>query len=230
MAALFMVFLFLLFLVTDIVVRRLQTATEVSASLATQASGSVIPISIGVEDLNLPEGVFFHPGHTWAHLGVSGQMKVGLDDFSQKILGRIDAIKSKKIGDRVRQGDSIVTIKQGKRQAEFRSPVDGVIDSVNEELLSKPESMRKNPYEAGWIYSIKPTNITENIKSLRIADDAASWIKNEISRFKNFLSEEIIEDKYLGKTMADGGIPVTGVMEHMDDMSWMKMQEHFFKR
>jgi hypothetical protein len=34
----------------------------------------------------------------------------------------------------------------------------------------------------------------------------------------------------LGKTLADGGVPVEGVMEHMDDFSWMKLQEEFLAK
>ena len=49
-------------------------------------------------------------------------------------------------------------------------------------------------------------------------------------KFKDFISEQFVQDKQLGKTLADGGIPSEGVMEHMDDFSWMKLQEEFLAK
>ena len=37
----------------------------------------------------LPGGLFVHGGHTWAKLDASGAVQVGLDDFAQKLIGRV---------------------------------------------------------------------------------------------------------------------------------------------
>lgn len=228
MAALFIVFLLVAFLVTDIIYRRVQAkrATVVARS----ASRVPIPFDLPLEKLALPGGLFFYQGHTWAKLDPSGQVKVGVDDFVQKIIGRIDGIKPRKVGDTILQGEKLVTIQQGKRKAEFNSPVDGVIDSINEALVKNPQIIKENPYENGWIYSIKPTNLPTNIKSLSVAEDALAWLKMEVQKFREFIAEQFVSDKMLGKTLADGGVPVEGVMEHMDDFSWMKLQEEFLAK
>ena len=41
----------------------------------------------------MPEGLFYHGGHTWAHLTPAGEALVGLDDFAQGIIGTIDRIE-----------------------------------------------------------------------------------------------------------------------------------------
>jgi glycine cleavage system H protein len=228
MAALFMVFLLVAFLVTDIIYRRVQAKKVTVAAPA--AERIPIPFDLQLEKLALPGGLFFYQGHTWAKLDTSGNVKVGLDDFVQKIIGRIDGIKPRKVGDSIFQGDKIFTIEQGKRKAEFNSPVDGVIDSINEAIVSNPKVIKENPYENGWIYSIKPTNLPTNIKSLSIAEDALAWLKKEVQKFREFIAEQFVDDKMLGKTLADGGVPVEGVMEHMDDFSWMKLQEEFLAK
>lgn len=228
MAALFMVFLLVAFLVTDIIYRRIQTKRAIVA--APDTGRIPIPFDLQLEKLALPGGLFFHQGHTWAKLDTTGNVKVGLDDFVQKIIGRIDKIKPRKVGDSIFQGDKLFTIQQGKRKAEFNSPVDGVIDSINEEIVSNPKAIKENPYEKGWIYSIKPTNLPTNIKSLSIAEDALAWLKKEVQKFREFIAEQFVSDKMLGKTLADGGVPVEGVMEHMDDFSWMKLQEEFLAK
>jgi len=228
MAALFMVFLLVAFLVLDIVYRKFQAREVAVESPATEKAP--FRFDLPLEKLALPGGLFFYPGHTWAKLDAAGTVKVGLDDFVQKVIGRIDAIAPRKVGDTVFQGEKLITIQQGKRKADLNSPVDGVIDSINEAVINHPAAIKENPYEKGWIYTIKPTNLPGNIKSLSIADEALAWLKNEVQKFKDFIAEQFVEDKMLGKTMADGGIPVEGVMEHADDFSWMKLQEEFLAK
>ena len=228
MAALFMVFLLVAFLVTDIIYRRIQTKRATIEAPATERI--LIPFNLQLEKLALPGGLFFHQGHTWVKLDNTGNVKVGLDDFIQKIIGRIDGIKPRKVGDSIFQGEKLVTIQQGKRKAEFNSPVDGVIDSINKEIISNPKVIKENPYENAWIYSVKPTNLPTNIKSLSIAEDALAWLKKEVQKFREFIAEQFVSDKMLGKTLADGGVPIEGVMEHMDDFSWMKLQQEFLAK
>lgn len=230
MAALLMVFTFVAFLMTDIVVRKFQLSRAVATANLVNETGFTIPYGLKVEDLALPEGLFFHEGHTWAGIDAGGKIKVGLDDFIQKILGRIDAIKASKVGAAIHRGDKIFSLEQGKRKADFHSPIDGVISSINEEVINNPAVLKNNPYEKGWIFSIKPTNLAHDIKSLSIAEEAHNWIKNEVQKFKEFLAEQFIQDKMLGKTMADGGLPVEGVMEYMDDFSWLRLQEEFLTK
>ena len=227
MAALFLVSLFALFLVTDIIVRKFQTKSAIATVANTETT---VPFGLKVEDLALPSGLFFHAGHTWAGIDISGKIKIGVDDFANKILGRIDDIKLLKVGDPISKGEKMFSIKQGKRNADFNSPVDGVITSINEEVLNNPKALKENPYEKGWIYSIKPTNLSQDIKSLSVAEEAMTWLKNEVQRFREFIAEQFVNDKMLGKTLADGGIPVEGVMEYMDDFSWMKLQEDFLTK
>lgn len=228
MAALLMVFTFVAFLMTDIVVRRVQRSRAMAT--ATNEAGFGLPYNLKVEDLALPDGIFFHEGHTWAGIDAGGKIKVGLDDFMQKILGRIDGIKASKVGAAIHKGEKIFSIIQGKRTADFHSPIDGVISSINEEVINNPAVLKENPYEKGWIYAIKPTNLAQDIKSLNIAEEAMNWIKNEVQKFKEFLAEQFVQDKKLGLTMADGGLPVEGIMEYMDDISWLKLQEEFLTK
>jgi glycine cleavage system H protein len=226
MAAIFMVLLFLSFLIMDIIVRKVQT--QIATTPATSTTS--IPFGLKVEDLALPGGLFFHKSHTWAGISTSGEIKLGVNDFMQNVLGRIDSIKALKIGDTINEGEKLFSVEQGKRKVEFHAPIDGVISSVNKEVLNNPSLIKENPYENGWVYSIKPTNLANDIKALSIADGAKKWLKSEVQRFKEFIGEQFVDDKMLGKTLADGGTIVDGIMEHMDDFSWMKLQEEFLSK
>jgi glycine cleavage system H protein len=230
MSAILLVVTFALFLFVDVIVRKVQAKQATAAAAKSATSESPVPFGLSAEELALPGGLFFHKGHTWAGIDASGKVKVGLDDFSQKIFGRIDSVSVKKSGESIARGENVFTVKQKEKQAVFNSPVDGIIDSVNEEVVKNPKVLKDNPYETGWIYSIKPTNLAHDIKTLSVAEEAMTWLKYEVMRFKRFVAEQFVNDKMLGKTMADGGIAVDGVMEHMDNFSWMKIQEEFFNK
>jgi glycine cleavage system H protein len=230
MSAIFLILTFALFLVADIIVRKVQSRKAVAANAEPKMNNKPVPFGLEAEDLALPGGLFFYKGHTWAGIESSGKVKVGLDDFSQKIFGKIDGVNVKKVGDTISRGEKIFAVKQGERTAEFNSPVDGVINSINDEVVKNPNVLKDNPYEDGWVYSIKPTNLANDIKSLSVAEEALTWLKYEVMRFKRFVAEQFVNDKMLGKTLADGGIPVEGVMEQMDDFSWMKLQEEFLQK
>ena len=230
MSAIFMVSLFLMFLLTYIVMRKIQSVRALAPAKVPAETDFRIPFGLQVADLALPGGLFFHQGHTWTGIDTTGKVKIGLDDFAQNILGRIDNIKLRKVGDSISKGEKVFTIMQGKRKAEFNAPVDGVISAINKDVISKPELLKNDPYENGWVYAVEPRNLAQNLKSLTVAEEAKSWLKKEIARFKEFLAEQFVEDKLLGTTMADGGMPVNGIMEYMDDFSWMKMQEAFLSK
>ncbi len=230
MAALFMVFTFVMFLIADIIVRKIQEKRAVATANVSAEKELNIPFGLKIEDLALPGGLFFHQGHTWARIDASGKIKVGLDDFAQNVLGRIDGVKLRKVGETVSRGEKIFSVKQGKRNADFNAPVDGMISSINEELVNNPTVLKDNPYEKGWIYSINPTNLANDIKSLSVSEEATNWLKKEVQKFKEFIAEQFVQDNMLGKTLADGGIPIEGVMEHMDDFSWHKLQEEFLAK
>ncbi len=230
MAALFMVGIFVALLLTDIIVRKFQTQRQEAIVEIPAGKEDALPFNLSYENVAVPGGLFFHKGHTWAKLDAIGNVQVGVDDFAQKIIGKIDDIKLRKVGDTVFRGEKFFTIQQGKRQAIFTSPVDGVIDSYNKEISNDPMALKNDPYEKGWIYSVKPTNLNDNIKFLSVAEEAKNWLKNEIQRFKEFIAEQFVNDKMIGKSLADGGVPVDGIMEHMDDFSWMKLQDEFLTK
>ena len=41
----------------------------------------------------LPEEIYYHQGHSWAVPEGKNVVKVGIDDFAQKLVGKIDAIQ-----------------------------------------------------------------------------------------------------------------------------------------
>ena len=164
----------------------------------------------------LPGGLFVHGGHTWAKLDSSGAVQVGLDGFAQGILGRVDRFELPPDGAKLRQGEPAFAALQSGKRIEFVSPVDGVVCAVNGQINADLAAARKDPYEKGWAFMIRPSNLSRNLKKLRVGTDATAWLEREARSFTEFLSLHRAAPVEVGVTMADGGIHADGIMESMD--------------
>jgi glycine cleavage system H lipoate-binding protein len=166
--------------------------------------------------LELPGGLFVHSGHTWAKLASSGAVQVGLDGFAQGILGRVDRFELPPDGATLRQGEPAFAALQAGKRIEFVSPVDGVVCAVNERINSDPSEARKEPYEKGWAFMLRPSNFSRDLKKLRIGAEAAAWLEKEARSFTEFVFLHRAVPAGVGATLPDGGIQAEGVMETMD--------------
>jgi glycine cleavage system H lipoate-binding protein len=223
MVAIFVVLTIVAFLTTDLIYQKVQR--KKAAALAPQAARR--PRAFSPESIGLPEGLFFHPGHTWASIMKSGIVKIGLDDMMQKLVGQIDAIQLKRVGDRIKQGEPVLAIRQGNRTMNLVAPVDGIVDALNTDVVKNTGLLKQDPYTAGWLYKVKPTNLSKNISVLKIADSARAWFTEEVARLRDFLSGVSVEDKLVGQTLQDGGIPVEGILQYMNEETWTQFEKEF---
>jgi CheY-like chemotaxis protein len=175
----------------------------------------------------LPGGVFISEGHVWASVTIPGLVRVGLDDFARKMIGRIDAIKFPCKDATVRKGELLFAICQGERTAEFYSPLTGIIHSVNTELAQNLTWLEKQLYEKGWICSIRPEHLSTELETLRVGEKAASWYQQEIERIRRLLAPET--DKGYSEGLPDIGLLVEGQLEETDAQMWQKFVETFLK-
>jgi glycine cleavage system H protein len=194
----------------DLVLKRREKAAE--ARLVREPA-ALFPTLTAQE---LPGGLFVHGGHTWAKLDPSGAVQVGLDGFAQGVLGRVDRFELPADGTAVRQGEPAFAALQSGKRIEFVSPVDGVVCAVNERINADPAAARKEPYEKGWAFMLRPSNLSRDIKKLRIGAEAAAWLEKEARSFTEFLSLHRAVPAEVGATLPDGGIHAEGIMESMD--------------
>ncbi len=232
MVAILVVLTIVLFIGADLLVqwsRRRRAAQIVPVKSRAAAGADVLLPGLQPQRFTLPGGLFFHPAHTWANLLFSGQVKVGVDDFLQKLFGRIDAVLLPPVGAEVAQGQPLVTIRQGGRTAVLPAPVDGVVCAVNSELAKAPNLLKREPYTRGWLVALRPTDLTADLSRLVIGAGAAAWLKGELARLEEFLRGILAahQDVLVGATAVDGGLTPDGLLERLDEESWKAFQSTF---
>jgi glycine cleavage system H protein len=105
----------------------------------------------------IPEDCKYTKDHEWARLQ-GGKVMVGITDFAQQQLGDVVYIELPSKGDRVEGGKPFGVIESVKAVSDLISPVTGVVDEVNTDLLQHPEWVNQDPYGKGWMILILPDN------------------------------------------------------------------------
>jgi glycine cleavage system H lipoate-binding protein len=163
----------------------------------------------------------------WANITVPGLVRVGLDDFARKMIGRIDAIELPGKGAMVKKGDRLFSLRQGGRVAVFSAPISGKVHDLNADLPHHLEWLVSRPYEKGWVCSIKPEHLADELGQLKIGDMAAEWYRTEIARLRLLLEEtQGGEDASTAPTR--GGL-AEGQLEEADDATWTKFTQAFLQ-
>lgn len=139
--------------------------------------------------INVPAGVFVSPSHTWISLELNGIVRVGIDDFAQKILGPIEEIELPRAGQKIDKGDPLFSIKKGTHRLSIPSPISGAVVSQNSELLDHIDYIQMKPYELGWICTVEPSNLPGELQALIIGADSVTWYQKEIENYSEKLNE-----------------------------------------
>ena len=62
-----------------------------------------------------PEDVYYHMGHAWVKVEEGNRIRVGLDDFTQQVMGDIDGIEIPPPGGTLNQGGIAWKVRHGSR-------------------------------------------------------------------------------------------------------------------
>jgi glycine cleavage system H protein len=83
---------------------------------------------------------------------------VGITAFAQDQLGDIVYVELPKVGDQVEAGKPFGVIESVKTASDLYAPVSGEVIAVNSQLVDQPQSVNDDPYEAGWMIKIRPSD------------------------------------------------------------------------
>lgn len=134
-------------------------------------------------EFNVPAGIFVSRNHTWVNVEMNGIARVGIDDFVRKIVKRIDKVELPKRNKEVRKGDLLFSIKHNSHTIDITSPISGKVTLVNAEHQEHPDLIAMSPFERSWMCCIDPSNLTEDLRSLKIGADTINWYGEEIDRY-----------------------------------------------
>ncbi len=175
-----------------------------------------------VAGFEMAEGIYYHEGHTWARPEYGGRVRVGLDDFAQKLLGRNCKIDPPAIGSEVSQGGPGFQFRRNGEVVRVLSPVDGVVAHINDELIKNPDLLGDSPYEKGWLFIVEPTKLRKNLKGLYYGEEARTFINEERDALFTMVHGET-------RLAADGGDAADEIFEEIKGKNWSKFIKTFLR-
>lgn len=102
-------------------------------------------------------GCRYSDAGVWVQLE-EGLARVGLTDFLQQSSGDMAFVEVQPPGTILRRGDELANVETIKVTLAVASPLSGTIRQVNEELEDSPELVNQDPYGAGWLALIEPSD------------------------------------------------------------------------
>jgi glycine cleavage system H protein len=104
----------------------------------------------------LPVDRLYSPSHFWIAEHEAGVWRVGFTRFATRMLGEmVEHEFQLEMGARVASGQIIGWIEGFKAISDIYSIAEGKFAGGNPALLEKIELLSKEPYDAGWLYSIE---------------------------------------------------------------------------
>jgi CheY-like chemotaxis protein len=134
-------------------------------------------------EFNVPAGIFISRNHIWVNVEMNGTARVGIDDFARKIISKIDAVELPELNKEIKKGEPLFAIKHNSRSISISSPISGKVTLVNTEHIEHPELIGLIPFELSWMCCIEPSNLAEELRSLKIGVDCINWYKEEIDKY-----------------------------------------------
>ncbi len=171
-------------------------------------------------DLAYRRGAYYAPNHTWLAPAASG-LRVGLDDFAQRLLPSASAVELPRRGMQVRRGDPVAVVRAGGRIVRITAPVDGRVVAVNGTLRGDPGLVKREPYGRGWLFALAPSDgVYMTFPQDR---EGGGWLRRERERLDRYVEEE------LGLAAADGGALPPPAPSTLGEDGWQRVLALFLR-
>lgn len=120
-----------------------------------------------------PNELKYTASHEWVRIEADGSITVGITDHAQNLLGDLVYVQLPEEGEQVKTGQDTAVVESVKAASDVYAPISGEIIANNAALTQTPELINTAPYQEGWIFKMKPTNLTELDQLL----DANAYLK-----------------------------------------------------
>jgi glycine cleavage system H lipoate-binding protein len=171
--------------------------------------------------IQVPTSNFLHRGHTWVALESASRVRLGLDDFSQKVLGPANKINLPKIGQQINGNEPFLTLGRQREKAKVLAPLDGIIEAVNPKIGARPEVVHDDPYGDGWLFVVTPSNLKGDLQEMLFGQCNIAWTESEIIKLMGMLQAAP------GIVLPCGGALIDDVYGNYPQLGWQALVHEF---
>jgi len=161
-----------------------------------------------VQECEVAHDLFYQPNHVWMRIEENGEVRVGLDDFGQRLLGTAYSLTLPAEETAIQCGEPWCRLTLQSGVVALTSPVSGKVRKANSSLGFRPSLVNSDPYGSGWTMLVEPLNLEASLKQSFYGPKVGPWLTEEIEKLRLLISE-LTNDKHMHVTMNDGGLLTT---------------------
>jgi len=224
MTVLLVLLMFAIFLTIDYFYAKTKhPAVQVAPAMSKSASAAtprLAPSLVG--GFAVPEHLRYHPGHTWALSESPNLVRIGIDDFASKLVGKVESVTLPQRGQWIRQGQKVWSMMRNGVKVDMVSPIEGSVADINEALVADPSLAGTDPYGDGWMVTVQSPDAKTNFRNLLSGALARWWTEESSMRLQRLMPSA------LGALAQDGGIAVDDLASILPAEQWTKITREFF--
>lgn len=164
---------------------------------------------------------FLHRGHTWVALENEQRVRIGLDDFLQKLLGPTKKMHLPESGQQIIANTPFLTLGRQRKRAKILSPISGIIEAVNPKIGGKNHLTQDDPYSAGWLLLVTPSNLKGDLGEMLFGQCNIAWTESEIIKLLGML------EPAPGMILPTGGALIDDVYGNYPQLGWERLVHEF---
>jgi glycine cleavage system H protein len=180
-----------------------------------------------VQGFVFDDTLYYYAGHIWLKR-LEENVRIGLDDFGQFIIGNVREVLLPIVGDTVRAEEPFMSLRCDDGTIDLISPVEGTVSSVNRAVEKDCTLINLDPYGDGWLAEIREvpgiSSFEEEGSTMFHGDATAAWLEQEVYNLRHFIQSEI------GVTVADGGKIWRGLRAAFDNKGNLLVKKFFDKK
>jgi glycine cleavage system H protein len=135
-----------------------------------------------VRGCSIPEDLLYGvDSNVWIRQESDGTATVGLTSYACSLAGQIVSYTPKKEGKEVKKDKSCATVESGKWVGPVKTPVTGEVVATNEAVAANPGLINQDPYGAGWVVKIRPSDWSGDTASLKTGADALQAFEEKMN-------------------------------------------------
>lgn len=179
------------------------------------------PEPVWVAGFQLPDGLHYHRGHTWARVESDGTVVVGLDDFARRLVSPATEVRLPRVGEWLRQGEPAFAVGADGRVASLVAPLEGEVLESNSDLAARPGLASDDPYGRGFLVKLRPAGLATGLRNLFSGSLARRFMED---------ARESLDLRLMalsGSVLHDGGEPAADFARHLDAADWRGLVRDF---
>lgn len=120
--------------------------------------------------MEMSADLLYSKDHEWVRVESDGVAVIGVTDFAAEQLGDVVYVDLPEVGETIDAEATFGEIESTKSVSDLFAPIAGEVVAVNEDLADAPETVNSDPYGAGWLIEVRPSDAADLEGLLSAAD------------------------------------------------------------